>query len=166
MKYAGLFDADDILQVTFLEAFLRISTFEPRGERSFLAWLRQIAENNIRDAVRELERDKRLPPDRRLVAKTNEDSYAAFVEQLAVTTSTPSRSLGRKELCANLDGLLASLPPEYETVLRLYELEELPGAEVAERMGRSPGAVRMLLARARERLAEAVVNDPRFFSST
>src|SRR5215468_5727754 len=61
-KYSGVFDADDILQITFLEAFLRIGAFEPGPHVSFLAWLRRIAENNIRDAIRELERDKRPPP--------------------------------------------------------------------------------------------------------
>src|SRR5262245_40089030 len=61
-RYRGKFDADDVLQVTFLEAFLRIGSFQPGG--AFAAWIRKIAENNLQDAIRELERNKRPSPAR------------------------------------------------------------------------------------------------------
>ena len=51
---------------------------------------------------------------------------------------------------------LAGLPADYREVIVLRNLEGLRFQEVAARMGRSPGAVRMLWARAIERLSEAV----------
>lgn len=162
--YRGLFDAEDILQVTFLEAFLRIRDFVPAGANSFRAWLRRIAENNLRDAIKALERDKRPPPGRRARCDDNDASYVALIERLAVTTTTASRPLVQSELQAGVDAALRQLPPDYETALRLYELEGLSGEEVAQRMGRSHGAVRMLLARARESLSAALSADPLFCS--
>src|SRR5262245_50784441 len=50
----SVLEADDIMQVTYMEAFLRIGFFQSRGEGAFLAWLTSIARNNLRDAVREL----------------------------------------------------------------------------------------------------------------
>src|SRR5256885_1282570 len=58
-KYRGLVDAEDVIQVTCLEAFLRIRSFRPRDPDSFMAWLRRAAENNLQDAFRNLEREKR-----------------------------------------------------------------------------------------------------------
>ena len=164
-KYRGLFDADDILQVTFLEAFLRIQSLVPGAPGSFAAWLRRIADNNLLDAVRELERDKRPSPGKRVEMAGQDESYVALVEHLAATSNTASRACATEELRQGVDAALSRLPAEYEQALRLFELEGLSGEEVAKRMGRSPGAVRMLLARARERLAEILGSDSRFFST-
>ena len=49
---------------------------------------------------------------------------------------------------------LAQLPADYRDVLVLRHLEGLSFGEVAERMGRSPGAVRMLWLRAIDQLRE------------
>jgi RNA polymerase sigma factor (sigma-70 family) len=55
-----------------------------------------------------------------------------------------------------VDEALRKLPADYEQVLRLYELDGLSAPEVGQRMGRSHGAVRMLLARARECLGHTL----------
>jgi RNA polymerase sigma-70 factor (ECF subfamily) len=49
---------------------------------------------------------------------------------------------------------LARLPKDYQTVLLLRVFEGLPAEEVAERMGRTAGAVRMLQLRALTALRE------------
>lgn len=161
--YRGLVGGDDILQVTFLEAFLRIRTFVPGGSGSFVAWLRRIADNNLRDAIRELEREKRPPPGKRVTAGADDDSYVSLLERIAGTATTVSRAAGRRELKELLNDALRKLPGDYEEALRLYELGGLSAPEVAERMGRSHGAVRMLLARARDRLREILGTASRYF---
>jgi RNA polymerase sigma-70 factor (ECF subfamily) len=163
-RYRSLVDADDVLQVTCLEAFLRIRSFDSARAESFFAWLRQIAMNNLRDAIRELEREKRPPPQRRMEMPVSDQSYVELAERFAVTTTTPSRICRGQELRESVDAALRALPPDYEQVLRLYELEGLSGEEVAERMGRRPGAVRMLLARARARLGELLAGNPQLAS--
>lgn len=164
-RYRGLVGADDILQVTCMEAFLRIRSFTPKGPDAFLNWLRRIADNNLRDAIRELEREKRPSPGKRVELTRGDASYTALIEQIAAVTKTASKVCALEELRHGVDTAMRKLPTEYETALRLFELEGMPGEEVARRMGRSHGAVRMLLARARERLAEVLGSDSRFFSS-
>jgi RNA polymerase sigma-70 factor (ECF subfamily) len=165
-RHRAVVDAEDIVQVTCVEAFLHVRTFKPGGPGSFFGWLRRIAENNLSDAVRELERDKRPPPGRRIEALVGDESYSyeALIDRLAITTSTPSRAAARHEIRAGVDAALRQLPPDYERALRLYELEGLSGQEVADRMGRRHGAVRVLLARARQRLAEILSADAQFAS--
>jgi RNA polymerase sigma-70 factor (ECF subfamily) len=163
-KWRSLVDADDVMQVSYLEAFLRIRSFTPTRPGSFVAWLRRIAENNLRDAIKELERDKR--PQNRIVDAPDESSYVAFVNRLPGTTTTPSRQAARHEIEGIVESALRQLPRDYEKVLRLYELEGRSGPEIAEILGRSHGAVKMLLARARERLLEILGSESKFFSSS
>jgi RNA polymerase sigma-70 factor (subfamily 1) len=155
-QYQSLVGADDVLQVTCLEAFLRIRSFVPTGPGSFLSWLRRIADNNLRDAIRELECAKRFSPTKRVHAGLNDESYASLLENIPGSNTTISRAASRKELIGLVDEALRKLPGDYEQVLRLYELEGLSAPEVATRMGRSHGAVRMLLARARECLSNTL----------
>lgn len=157
-------DPDDVMQVTYLEAFLRIERFQPRHEGSFLAWLTLIAENNLRDAIKELERQKRPNPRHRVQAGGQDDSYVALVELLGATMTTPSIVAARSELQSALDQALNTLPADYAKVVRLYDLEGRDAKEVAQLMGKSPGAVYMLLARAHDRLRDALGSGSQFFS--
>ena len=163
-KWRSILDPDDVMQVTYLEAFLRIGQFSASGGRAFSVWLRRIAENNLRDAIRELTRDKRPPPQAQ--SPLDDGSYVALVERMGWTTSTPSRATSAREVQGIVEDALRTLPPDYEKVLRLYELEGRSGPEVVEILGRSHGAVKMLLARARDRLHECLGASSKFFSDT
>ena len=160
-KYRALVDADDVMQVTYLEAFLRIGSFVWTGSGSFASWLRRIAENNLKDAIRGLERDKRPSPGLR--KSGSDDSGVALFERMASSTSTASRKASREESLRVLELAIRQLPSDYQQVIRLYDLEELAGPEVAERMQRSHGAVRMMLHRARARLSELLGSESLFF---
>jgi RNA polymerase sigma-70 factor (subfamily 1) len=164
-KWRSVLDPDDVMQITYVEAFLRIGEFRPRGPKSFRSWLRQIAANNLRDAIRGFSRDKRPPPKLRLDAPGTEDSVAALYELLGVTSTTPSRVVEREEAVAMLESAIRELPRDYATVVRLHHLEGMTGPAVANVMGRSRGAVFMLLARAHDRLREILGPASQYFSS-
>lgn len=157
-------DADDVMQVTYLEAVLRLGKFKSGGIDGFFSWLSRLAENNLIDAVRALEAAKRPGPSRRVQAQSHEESMAAFVEVLGVTSTTPSRVAARGEGVRAMEAALSTLPPDYEKVVRMYDLEGKPVAEVAGALKRSEGAVWMLRARAHERLKEAMGSAGKFFS--
>ena len=78
--------------------------------------------------------------------------------------TTPSRIASRKERQAILDECLNRLPPDYQLVLRHYDLEGRPVSEVAGALERSPGAVFMLRARAHDRLRELLPEVSAIFS--
>ncbi|MEM7351159.1 MAG: sigma-70 family RNA polymerase sigma factor, partial [Acidobacteriota bacterium] len=52
-------ETDDLVQVTLLRALGNVARFDPRGEGAFLAYLRQIMLNAVRDEIR---RSGRRPP--------------------------------------------------------------------------------------------------------
>lgn len=151
-KWRAIIDADDVMQVTYLEAFLEIRRLSARDEAGFLGWLRRIAQNNLRDAVKEQGRQKRPQPGMRLERPLNTDSYVTLVEHLGMTTSTPSRHVAAGEAMQYIEAALRQLPDDYAAVVRMYDLEGRDIAQVAAALKRSTGAVHMLRARAHDRL--------------
>jgi RNA polymerase sigma-70 factor (ECF subfamily) len=166
-RWWGTLDADDVMQVTYLEAFMRIGEFDPNRAGSFEAWLRRIAENNLRDAVKVLSADKRPPPERRFRAPAGEGrSTQQFLVDLADegganVASCVATSEGERLL---LDAIEA-LPADYRTVVRMCDIEGRAASEAAAAMSRSTGAIYMLRARAHDRLREVLGPASRYLSS-
>jgi RNA polymerase sigma-70 factor (ECF subfamily) len=157
-------DADDVMQITYMEAFLQIGQFQSREPEAFVGWLRRIAENNLRDAIKELERKKRPNPAKRVTPAAGDDSYVALVEMLGGTTTTPSRAAAHREFGTLIEAGLAQLPPDYSAVIRMYDLEGQAIGEVAAALGRSTGAIHMLRARAHDRLRAVLGGEGDFFT--
>src|SRR5262245_48643354 len=108
-RWKGRIDPDDVMQVTYVEAFLRIQDFVPTGPGSFLAWLRRIADNNLKDALRETQRRTRaltrIPPAR----PYDDDSCISLLERLGATSTTASRVVARHEVRQHLEAALQQL---------------------------------------------------------
>ncbi len=159
-----LIEADDIMQVTYLEAVTRLSSFKTGGAKGFLAWVTRIAENNLTDAARAADAAKRPDPRKRITGGDAHSSMIAMVEHIGMTVTTPSRVAARGEAVGALERTLARLPEDYAKVIRLYDLEQWSAAEVAEEIGRSEGAVYMLRARAHERLRDLLGTESQYFT--
>lgn len=162
-RWQASIDEDDVMQVAYIEAFLHIDQLVARDPASFVAWLTRIAENALRDAVRGLSRQKRPDPLRRVEMRPASDSYVTLLDCLGVTTTTPSREVGRRDAVGALESAINLLPQDYQTAVRLYDLEGRSIADVASAMGRSVGAVHMLRGRAHDRLRQTL-SSSQFFS--
>ncbi len=165
-EWRSVLEPADVMQVTYLEAFIQIASFDPGRAEPFSAWLQRIAKNNLRDAIRGLQRQKRPQPSHRVALPAGADSSADLFDQLGVTTTTPSRHATREERMTRLNAALDALPDDYGQAVRLYDLECLAIAEVARRMGRSTGAVHMLRARAHDRLRDMLGPESAWFGSS
>lgn len=163
-QWRSLIDAEDVMQVTYIEAFLQAGELTARDGAGFAGWLRRIAENNLRDAMKELQRKKRPHPARRVHASGGDDSYITLVELLGSSTGTPSRHVARQEAAEVIDAKLQCLPEAYAQVIRLYDLQGLDIAQTAQRMQRSPGAVHMLRVRAHDHLRAILGAETDFFT--
>ena len=162
--WRGTLDPEDVMQVTYLEAFLRIAGLAARDGDGFRAWLARIAQNNLRDAVRELERQKRPDARRRVQRPADGDSDSSVLAGVAGITQTASQKAAGKEAVVAIEAALAKLPPSYAKVVRRCDVEGRAVAEVAAELGRSSGAVYMLRARALDRLRELLGSESRYFS--
>ena len=159
-----LLEADDVMQVTYMEVVLRLNSFTGGGFSGFIAWVSRLAENNLIDAIRSLEAAKRFDP-RKKVTPTREDSASAFINLLGVNSITPSRVAAKDEAGGMLEVALRALPPDYERVVRGHDLAGKPMSDLAAEMKRSEGAAYMLRARAHDRLKEILGSDSKYFST-
>ncbi len=148
----GAIGVEDILQEAFVQAFRDVERFEPRGEGSFASWLRGIAEHRLQDAVRNSMPKKRGGSCRRVPPAAG-GSAADLAELLWGSVSTPSQSVARHEAVQAVQVAIAGLPDDYREAISLRYLCGKTIEETASLMARSPGAVRGLIDRAKERRA-------------
>lgn len=152
-RWQALLSADDVMQETYIDAFLDVGQFEPRGDGSFVAWLLTLARRNLLDAVRMLDAEKRGGGRKQIANTPGESSLLSAVEQLTGVVGTPSQHAARREAGVRLQAAIEQLPENYRTVVSLYDLEGRSVEDVAAVLERSPGAVFMLRARALRQIA-------------
>lgn len=141
------------MQESYAEAFL---SFEQLHDQDSLEpWLKRIAHNNLRDAIKELEAWKRGGASHQLREGTEGRSgYWRLVDSLCDSGTTPSGFARRSELCEVLDRVLKQLPDAYRRVVQLYDLEDRSAKQVAEILNCTPGAVFMRRSRAHSMLRQ------------
>ena len=154
--------ADDILHQTMVRAACGIRQYEPRHENAFLAWLKTIAENLIRDAYKKRNRERRA--DSRGAAGQS-SSWAAMVERIAGEGSTPSVKAQQGDSARLLRAAMAALPEVYREVIERYYLLDQSLDEIAQAMGGTKGSVRAMCYRARKQLRELMGSSSMYFSS-
>jgi RNA polymerase sigma-70 factor (ECF subfamily) len=164
-RWRGVLEPADVMQVTYLEAFLEIGQLEFHTVEAFATWLKRLADNNLRDGIKELQRQKRPNPRLRVLAAGDTSSASTPLSGLSAPGfQTPSRVIAGKESHAALAAAMSKLPPPYAQAVRLHDLEGRPLAEVAARLGRSRGAVCMLRARGLDRLRLLLGPESHFFT--
>ena len=138
----GRLDSDDLVQTAVMRAFERLESFQRRGHGSFLANLRTIVLNQIRDEARRL--SSRVP---------HQDLGSA----LADPGPSPLEAAIGADLVEAYERGLARLSAEQRQAIVLRLEMGYSYQEIAEAIGSaSPNAARMVVARALVRLAGAM----------
>ena len=130
--------AEDVTSEVFVKAFRSIGRYRDTG-RPFSAWLYQIAANAVNDRYRSLRHTDDID------------------EKLGVAAPGP----GLEDAAMQADevrriwALVESLPEQQRTAMVLKFQEDLKIEDIAAAMGKSPGAVKLLIHRAVTRLRES-----------
>ncbi|MFG0315962.1 MAG: RNA polymerase sigma factor [Planctomycetota bacterium JB042] len=143
--------ASDLVHSVCREVLEELPSIEYRGEKAFRNWLFRAAERKIVDRARFWRAEKRdLAREASPAPGTDRDelmrSYASI--------HTPSRDAIVREEVERIEEAFDRLPDHYREVITLARLVGLPHKEIAEEMGRSEGAVRILLFRALAELSD------------
>ncbi|MGC8633056.1 MAG: RNA polymerase sigma factor [Candidatus Limnocylindrales bacterium] len=130
--------AEDLTEQVFLQALAALPHFReqprPDGASSFRAWLFQIARNLVRNERRFSRRHPAAPIEMAALEMTGADDPAVWAAQ--------------RDEAARAWAAVARLPDDRRTAVVLRFVDEMPVAEIAGVLGRSEGAVRVLLHRA------------------
>jgi len=138
----GMADTDDIVQVTLIRALNRVESFESRGEGAFLAYLRRILLNQIRDLTRR--------------AAIRPAEIALDADQASRDPSPLENAIGAERLDRYEEALEALSERDRQAVILRLEMG-FTYAEIAEALGvASPNAVRMAVVRALARMSARI----------
>jgi RNA polymerase sigma-70 factor (ECF subfamily) len=149
-------ESDDVYQETSAEAVRALPTAEI-GDRDPFSWLCQIAERRIIDLHRRFfgaqKRDaaKEVPLG---TSRGTESRSAGLINLLVASLTTPSQAFSRNAREERLMEAMGKLPDDQQTALKLRYIENLPSKEIAERLGKTDAAVRVMLTRSLKRLHE------------
>ena len=143
-------EPDDIFQDVRVDAFRSFDKIE-FGDRDPFSWLCQIAERRIIDADRHFKAQKRASGKERALESGAGDS-GGLIDVLAARITTPSAAFSRNVREMRLHEALEQLPEIQREALRMRYVENLPSKEIAEKIGKSDAAVRVMLIRSLKKL--------------
>ena len=132
-------EAEDLTEQVFLKAWEAIDRYEQRGV-PFLAWLYRLAHNLVVDHYRSQRQTVPLD-DLRETEEASEDIEASVHAQLDAEEVREA---------------IQRLSPEHQQLITLRFVEGLSHAEVAQIVGKSEGATRVVQYRALQALARAL----------
>jgi RNA polymerase sigma-70 factor (ECF subfamily) len=138
-------EVEDILQDAFMEAFRHLKTFNHNAR--FSTWMYSIVLNRVRNRLR---RNKTIRWQS-LDAPLGPDPDGPPPEVADRGPSLPTLVEGKLHLEA-LEEAVQTLPLEHRSIFILHYMQNLPLQDVAIRLGRPVGTVKVYLHRARKRL--------------
>lgn len=145
LRMQGATDVDDLASEVFLAVFRNLATFTGT-EANFRSWVFVIAHRRLQDERR-----------RRFRRPANESLDQSHADQLGDADDRATEAAALRAIATDRVGhLCARLAPDQRDVILLRILGDLTVDQVAEALGKSPGAVKQLQRRAFEGLRRVV----------
>jgi RNA polymerase sigma-70 factor (ECF subfamily) len=158
-------EAADILQELTTSAWQSLSGVE-WGDREPFSWLCQQAERRIIDAHRRHFGAQKRSAGREVNlsagGSSGGDEGGGMADLLAASLTSPSGVLSRQQKEIHMLQALESLPEDAREALRMRYVEGLPSKEIAQKLGRTDGAVRVLLTRSLQKLQDILSHNSDF----
>jgi RNA polymerase sigma-70 factor (ECF subfamily) len=137
-------DAEDVVQESFLLAFLHLESFSWKS--AFSTWITRIA---INAALMKIRKRRRYEVS---FDEMQERSRAGLCPEIASDHPSPDQQLFQRELEQILAEGLRQLTPRLCKIVDLYYFQEVPARECAQRLGISLPNVKSRVLRARRKL--------------
>lgn len=138
---------EEVIQMSFYQAYLALRQYQGGQTHSFAAWLKRITINTCLDEMRKLQRR-----NENLVSDLSENEAASLVEATGDAPSAERRTVSR-DLAQKL---LARLEPEDRLALILLYEDEWSVAEIGDMLGWSVSKVKGRAHKARKNLQRAM----------
>jgi RNA polymerase sigma-70 factor (ECF subfamily) len=158
-RFAAKFDPADVAQQAMIQAVRDFRDFRGQTDAEFSAWLRQILAHVLAHEIRRYSGTQKRDLGREVsMDQTLNETAQRLGEILPATGTSPTQAVVRHERQLQLAQALERLPEDYREVIVLRHMEGLSHEQIAARMNRNPGAVRMLWVRALARLRTEIEN--------
>ena len=148
-------EAEDLLQEVAATAVDALPRYE-MGDRDPYGWLCQLAERRIIDTHRRFAAARR-DQDRETSGNApaqDASRQMGLIDVLVASLTSPSKVLSRNWRIDRMRQALDELKPDQREAITLRYLKGCSNDEIAERLGRTNGAVRVLLTRSLGKLGD------------
>lgn len=153
-------DPDDVVQEISISCIRSLPDVDLSDRRPF-DWVCQVARRRIIDAARKYQgTDKRAVGREVPLAAGAGTDQAGFIQLLVASITSPSKAFSRDQREFRLQHAIEQLPQESRSALQMRYVEALPTKEIAERLGKSDGAIRVLLTRSLKKLQTLMDEQP------
>lgn len=139
-------DSEDVLQESWVKAFLKIKTFN--GRSTFSTWLTRIAINSALMLIRKRQRHVEVSLD------DHDDSNGRWLPEVAEPSRNPEEDYIRSETQLLVRQAIRRLPPKLRKTIEIRQFEETSVKDIAMIMGISVVAAKSRLLRGRLMLRE------------
>ncbi len=148
-------EPEDVLQELSADALRSLAQYD-LADRDPFGWLCQIAERRIIDAHRRYFGAQKRAAGREVSIHGGggaaDTSRAGLVDLLVASMTSASRAVSRDEKQLKMMAALEQLSEDQRDAVRLRYLEGWPSKQIAEHLGKTDGAVRVMLTRALTKL--------------
>ncbi len=138
-------EAEDVVQQVFIEAYRHLADFRHGSRLS--TWLYSITLNRLRNHLRSRKNKQWVPID-----MAPSDSGEPRTLQLRDNTPAIDQQMEKKLDLEWIRRQVLHLQPEYQDIFMMHYFQNISLQEVAERVGRPLGTVKVYLHRARKAL--------------
>ena len=134
--------AEDLTEETFFKAWQNLGKYK-KGKNPFSSWIFRIAHNLVVDHYRK--------------NHTTDEIDESYVDPK--DTGNPAQQTNIELTNIRLRKIIKKLPDNYQQVIVLKYINELENAEIADTIGKSEAAVRIIQFRALEKLRSLMGDD-------
>lgn len=152
-------EVDDLIQEVSTAALTGLDS-APLDQYEPMQWLQQIARRRVVDAHRFHFGAQRRDAGRQqsMHAGGADSSAMGFEQLLAASMTSPSAAVSRDVRMLRMQAAIAQLGDEQRTAVQMRYAQGLPTKDIAEKLGKSDVAVRVLLSRSMRQL-EKLLDD-------
>ncbi|MDD4409106.1 MAG: RNA polymerase sigma factor [Candidatus Pacebacteria bacterium] len=140
--------AKDITSNTFIKILDNFDRFEWKDDSSFNAWIYRIATNEINQFFRKQNRYKLIIDE--------VDEFIISDDSQAIREI--NSKIAKDEYLNLLNKALSKLNTDFQSIIRLHYIEELPYEEIAKILNKNESTIRVYSKRAKEKLKEIISN--------
>lgn len=154
-RLASRVDPSDVVQEALVDAAGRLDDFLRERPMAYYPWLRRLAWDRL-DKLHRRHTARRRSVLREERPELPDESVMQLADKLRSPDTGPATAVSRREMGQRVQAALNGMADVDREVLVMRFLEQLTTAEAAEVIGVSPGAVRLRLMRALDRLRDAL----------
>jgi RNA polymerase sigma-70 factor (ECF subfamily) len=156
-------EPEDLFQEVSTEALRSLGEVD-LAQRDPFSWLCQVAERRIIDAHRRFFSSQKRDAGREVSMNAGagggtSTSRPGLINLLVASMTSASQAFSRDQKQMRMLTALEQLPEEHRQALQLRYLEGMPSKQIADKLGKSDGAIRVMLTRSLAKLQQILGTD-------